>query len=109
MGGSMMVQHLPAKEAIGDISSVVLTGTGAGLKWNVAGLKLRTGGVDANVHRFTTGKPGTFWLKSGETVELFPVAEPEVQAEDSVANHCQGFKATMRATAREAAIRMATR
>jgi hypothetical protein len=93
--GSMMVQHLPAKEAIGDISSVVLTGTGAGLKWNVAGLKLRLGGVDASIHRFTTGKEGTFWLKSGETVELFPVAEPEAQAGDTVANHCAGFKATM--------------
>jgi len=93
--GSMMVQHLPAKEAIGDIKSVILTGTGAGLKWNVAGLKIRSGGVDANIHSFTTGKPETFWLKSGETVELFPVATPEAQVGDTVANHCQGFKATM--------------
>jgi len=93
--GCMMVQHLPAKEAIGDIESVVLTGTGAGLKWNVAGLKIRSGGVDAGIYRFTSGNPGTFWLESGKTVELFPEPKPETSSEEKIANPCSGFKATM--------------
>jgi len=93
------VQHIPAKVPIGEIQSITLTGTGEGLKWNCAGIKLRSGGVDEPVVAYTTGQPQeSFWLESGQSVTLMPkeTSQEDALAEDGGLRNeaCKGFVAT---------------
>lgn len=90
--GKTFVQHIPAKEALGKIQKIIITGTGEGLRWNCAGVKLRAGGVDEHIISFTTGAPQeSFWLESGQSVDLLP---NEVADEPKPGEDCHGWKGT---------------
>lgn len=94
--GATFVQHIPAHDALGAISSIVLTGTGDGLRWNCAGIKLRSGGVDEHIVNYVTGNPDpTFWLESGDSIELFPEDVPDEDGTDmDTTEGCKSWRAT---------------
>jgi len=67
------VQHFGTAKPIGKIESVVLTGTGSGLKWNANSVKVRVGGRNGSVvPMIPKTAEKSFWLKSGESIELTP-------------------------------------
>jgi hypothetical protein len=89
------VQHFPAKLAIGDVTQVVLTGTGDKEKWNCAGIKVRSGSKDAAVISFKPSetKQANFWVKSGEEVTMV-VDENKSKAHKFTKKGCLAFRAT---------------
>jgi len=72
--GITFVQHFGTGSPIGKLRKMVLTGTGKGLKWSVKDVKVRAGGRDQSVVPMIPkdAKEDTFWLKSGESIELIP-------------------------------------
>jgi len=92
--GSVFVQHFGTSRPIGKIQKVELTGTGKGLKWNCASIKVRVGGQDASVYPLITQEESkSFWLKSGETVEL--KVDPKAATKGIYTKQgCMGWRAT---------------
>jgi len=65
--------HFPTANPIGSIEKVILTGTGKGTSWNCDSFKVRVGNQEADiVPMIPKGLQKSFWLKSGEQLELVP-------------------------------------
>jgi len=92
--GATFVQHFPAEEDIGELKKIILTATGGNNKWECAGVKARAGGLENPiVHFVKDGKEQPFWLKSGNAIELLPLAKEGATDYDTT-RLCVGWKAT---------------
>jgi len=92
--GKTFTQHFAVDTPVGEIQSIKLTGTGEGLKWNCAGIKLRSGGVGEHIRVFTDDSPAdSFWLESGQEIELFP-REDDDDEPDLAKDACRGWVGT---------------